>query len=178
MKIDWQDWPGSTRVLAATLAAGVTLAVYVMIPSPLSYLAWSGAEPPQVRMPNIPKLREPAKIEAYASIAARPLFNADRKPDPLPPPPEPPKPKIVLADLNQFKLVGVIVSGESRIALVRRAGTSTLTLRVGDTLDGWKVEKIDAQGVGLSGGDRQDSLKIPQAANKAAALPNVRAQSE
>jgi len=177
--MNWHGWPHSTKILALALVAGIAAAVSVMIPSPLSYMSLSSGNAPDVKVPNIPKARDPGALTKYASIAERPLFNSDRKPDPLPPPPAPPappKPQIVLGDLNQLKLVGVILSGDNRIALVRRASAGTLTLRVGDTLDGWKIEKIDAQGVGLSGGDRQDALRIPKAENRA--VPNVHAQSE
>jgi hypothetical protein len=177
--MNWRGWPQSTKVLALALAAGVAAAASAMVPSPLSYISLSAGEAPEIRAPSIPKVRDPGALTVYASIAERPLFNADRKPDPLPPPPPPPvppKPQIVLGDLGQLKLVGVILSGDNKIALVRRASAGTLTLRVGDTLDGWKIEKIDVQGVGLSGGDRQDSLRIPKAENRA--VPNVHAQGE
>ena len=180
--IAWKEWPRSTRAWAIAVVSGAAVCVFAIIPLPLALIiGMSSAPAHEIKAPLIVKLPEPSELKSYAGISERPLFNADRKPDPLPPPPPPPtppKPQVVLGDLTQLKLVGVVLSGDNKLALVRRASAAILTLRVGDTLDGWKVDKIDAQGVGLSGGEHQDGLRIPKAENKAAALPNVRAERE
>jgi len=157
------------RALVVLIGAGLAMAVLVFMPSPLAMLdLFEQAPTVEVKAPPRVMLAAMPAATAFAAITARPLFNRDRKPDPLPPPPEAPKPAIELGDLAQFRLEGLVMSSDAQLALVRKGGAQVLRLRPGDMLDGWKVEKIDSKGVSISGGDRSELLTIPKAKNGAA----------
>jgi hypothetical protein len=54
-----------------------------------------------------------------------------------------------------------------QLGLVQKAGGSLLTLKPGDTFDGWTVDRIDKNGIAISGGGRKEILAIPKATNAA-----------
>jgi general secretion pathway protein N len=172
MKIGWSKWPRRRQALGVTGVFGGLMCALAFVPSPQSVIeSFATVAAARVSEPPDIVLRPALPIEQFASIAERPLFNPDRKPDPEPPPPEAAKAPTALGDLAQVHLVGLIGSKDAQLALVRRADSQIVTLRAGDVLDGWKVAKIDAEGVALDGGDRQDSLKIPVAENRAPPAP-------
>ena len=154
--------------LAATAGAGFVAMVAAFVPSPFGVLDLF-AKPPTIAVAAPPplKLAPPLPITAFDAIAARPLFNADRKPDPLPPPPEAAKPAVTLGDLTQYRLIGTVRDDRKQLGLVQKSGGSMLTLKPGDTFEGWTVEKIDNRGIAISGGGRNEVLAIPKAANAA-----------
>ena len=152
------------RSLVGLGAAGLVAMVLAFVPSPLRIFDLFDRVPEiQVKAPVMAKIAAMPAPAAFGVITARPLFNIDRKPDPLPPPPEPPKPAITLGDLAQYKVEGVISGGGMQLGLVRKSGAQPLTLKLGDVFEGWKVEKIDARGIAISGGDRSEILAIPKA---------------
>jgi general secretion pathway protein N len=140
--------------------------VLAFLPSPLRIFDLFDSVPQiQVKAPMMAKIAAMPAPKAFRVITERPLFNVDRKPDPLPIPPELPKPAITLGELTQYKVEGVISGGGTQLGLVRKTGAQPLTLKPGDVFDGWKVEKIDAKGIAISGGDRSEILAIPKAEN-------------
>jgi hypothetical protein len=154
----------------AALFAGLGLAAMMLafVPSPLRVFdLFDSAPVVEIKTPPPLKMAAISPATAFEAIVARPLFNIDRKPDPVPPPPEPPKPAIVLGDLTQYRVEGVVVSSETQLALVRKTGAQLLTLRQGDTLEGWKIDKIESRGISISGGDRTEVLTTPKAKNAA-----------
>lgn len=156
------------RILAAVGAAGVAAALLAFVPSPLNVLDLFAKPPtPDVKLPPPLRLVPVPAIETFDEIAARPLFNEDRRPDPLPPPPEPPKPLIVLGDLTQYKLIGVTGDKATQRAIIQKSGGQPMMIKPGDTFEGWTVDKIDGAGVAISGGDRKEILAIPKAQNRA-----------
>lgn len=159
---------GFRRAMAVIGAVGVVAALIAFVPSPLRLLDLLAARPVvEVKAPPPLRLKPMPQISSFDAIAERPLFNADRKPDPLPPPPEPPKPAIVLGDLTQYRLLGLTGDRLTQRALVQKSAGPLLTLKPGDTFEGWRVDKIDAAGVAISGGDRKEVLAIPKAPNRA-----------
>ena len=156
------------RILAVTAAAGLTAAVIAFFPPPLRVLDLFDTPPaPEIKAPPPLVMAPMPALATFDAIAERPLFNADRKPDPLPPPPEPPKPAIVLGDLTQYRLLGITGDRQTQRALVQKAGGSLLTLKPGDVFEGWTVDSIGASGVAISGGARKEILAIPKAQNRA-----------
>jgi hypothetical protein len=103
---------------------------------------------------------EGTALSAYAAVFERPLFNPRRAPDPstdaaqtngLP----------MLAD---YRLVGIVISKASRIALVEnRSAGRVVTLRPGDKFAGRDVVDILGGGVTLSGATGTERLVIPKA---------------
>jgi general secretion pathway protein N len=105
--------------------------------------------------------------DSYADIDARPIFNPTRMPidgaadgsDTASKPPPPPS----------SSLVGVIIDGDTRMALLRSEGAGfAKTVTVGDDVDGWKVAEVDADQVVLRAGSLSSSLKLeaPRAARQ------------
>ena len=148
--------------------AGAIAAVIGFIPSPLRLLDLF-AKPPviEVKAPPDVTLRPTPPLAAFDEIAAHPLFNADRKPDPVPPPPEAAKPVSPLGDLAQYRLLGTVRGGEKQLALLSKSGGAVLTVKPGDTFEGWTIDKIDEAGISISGGERKEVLTIPKANNAA-----------
>jgi hypothetical protein len=162
------DVSAGQRALAIAGAAGLAVAMLAFIPSPLGLFDLFDAPPaPVVKTPPPLVMAPMPAISTFDAVAQRPLFNADRKPDPLPPPPEAPKPAIVLGDLTQYRLFGVTGDRLTQRALVQKAGGPLLTLKPGDAFEGWVVEGIGISGVAISGGDRKELLAIPKARNAA-----------
>lgn len=95
-------------------------------------------------------MRPPPKapdLTSYAAISTRPLFNDGRRKDPPPPPPKPIPPP----DVDNYRLVGLVISGNSHLALVARSsGGGILRLRTGDRLDGWTVTAVNPKGLLLN----------------------------
>lgn len=155
------------RSLIGLAAAGLVAMMLAIVPSPLRVFDLFDRVPEiQVKAPVMAKIAAMPAPSAFGVITERPLFNIDRKPDPLPPPPEPPKPAITLGDLTQYKVEGVISGGGTQLGLVRKSGAQPLTLKPGDVFEGWTVDKIDAKGIAISGGDRSEILAIPKAENR------------
>lgn len=162
------DMTRGRRALAIVGAAGMAGALLAFVPSPLGVFDLFASPPvPEVKAPPPLRLAPVPAIETFDNIAARPLFNAERKPDPLPPPPEAPKPLIVLGDLTQYKLIGVSADKTTQRAIIQKAGGAAMMIKPGDTFEGWTVDKIDGSGVAISGGDRKEILAIPKAQNRA-----------
>ncbi len=162
------DIGGAQKFLALIGALGLAAAVVAFFPSPLRVFdLFDAPQAAEVKAPPTLVMAPMPAIGTFDAIAERPLFNADRKPDPLPPPPEAPKPAIVLGDLAQYRLVGFTGDRHTQLALVQKTGGQLLTLRPGDAFEGWTVVRIGVDGVAISGGDRKELLAIPKAQNRA-----------
>lgn len=162
------DIGAGQRAFALFGAAGLAAALLAFVPSPLALLDLFETPPvPDVTAPPPLRLAPMPAIASFDAIAERPLFNADRKPDPLPPPPEPPKPAIVLGDLSQYRLLGLTGDRTTQRAVVQKTGGAAQMMKPGDQFEGWTIDKIDAAGVAISGGGRKELLTIPKAQNRA-----------
>ncbi len=137
--------------LAALCLLLATLLVYELENPPpepaVPVLAWrtvDGSQP-------LPLTRPFPALERYAAIDARPVFNPARKPveaagdkanaaAALPPP-------------TDIALVGVIIQGEHRLALIRSATAAIgTTATVGSQLAGWQVTAIESDHMVLHAG--------------------------
>jgi len=72
-----------------------------------------------------------------------------------------------LGDLSQLRVVGIAGDSITKLALVKKTAGGLMTLRPGDTLDGWTVTEITSRGVAITGGGRKEFLTIPRASNNA-----------
>jgi hypothetical protein len=165
------DNGGRTRLLAFAALAGFTAMGAAFIPSPLRLLTYLEDVPePQIKAPPPLKMAALPPKDAFAEITARPIFNQDRRPDPA---------KTAIdttmtdagtepaADLAQFRIVGIVTDRETQLALVQTPSGTTTKIRAGDTLEGWRIEKIDVSGVTATDGIRSSRLVIPRAQNTA-----------
>jgi hypothetical protein len=102
---------------------------------------------------------------SFAEITERPLFYPSRKPwTPPPPPPPPPAPTPVAkapSPLTNYALVGVIVSGDQRSALIRPPGNKkAITITEGQDLAGWKLQEITSVSLRFGAGDASYEMKF------------------
>lgn len=97
--------------------------------------------------------------DALAEIAARPVFSASRRPAEQ-------KVEAAAARPNRtptvnFRLVGVVATGNRRLALVMPQGsTKAVQLGEGDTYRDWTVSEIGAEHVVLRSGKRQQEIVL------------------
>lgn len=133
--------------------------------------------PPQLRSPGGPPGQpvqqsdsEPftgfniAPLSQYGEIVERPLFLTNRRPPeetPLEAPPaaEPPK------EEQQLTLLGVVLTPEATMALVQDDKTGKVSrLRVGERINLWQLQAVQADRVSLSSGETV--LELPLERNK------------
>jgi hypothetical protein len=123
-----------------------------------------------------PKLLEPPKFKApdqYLEMIERPLFVVTRRPAPPPPPPAAPVPTM---KKGQFRLAGVSIIGDQKVAFLLETATGkTRAVREGHRINELSVAKISPEMVTLAqAGDSEDiPLKVVTAAQlpKPAPLP-------
>ena len=90
-------------------------------------------------------------------IAEHPLFHASRQPwrpplaaPPAPPAPVAPPPAVALAPPRGYVLVGIVLSGDMRTAMLHtQNGAKVVKVVEGQVLDGWTVRGIDRDGLHL-----------------------------
>jgi type II secretory pathway component PulC len=76
-------------------------------------------------------------LQAYAEVAARPVFSSKRRP---PPPPEAVQP---IATSDGLVLAGIVATASERLALVLHGQPlKIMRLKEGETVDGWTVRSI------------------------------------
>jgi len=110
-----------------------------------------------------------AAIDNFGEILDRPLFNPSRRPtviasvdalDKLLPS------RAARTDSAAFTLVGIIIVGESRFALIRtRGAAATQRVNVGDELDGWRVTALTPDTATLSRGSQSTTIELERKAN-------------
>ncbi len=125
----------------------------------------------------------------FNQLVVRPPFSPSRRPPrakPAAPPPvvqkkAPVAPKPVTEP--QATLVGIVISPDKTIAMVRKPGSSELQrLAKGERLDGWLVEGVLPDRLLLSQGDKLLELELTEATKgndrKAAAKVPVRSRRQ
>jgi hypothetical protein len=152
-------------MLSIVSVAGFVVLGAAFVPSPLRLLsAFDRPAEVAVRKPPALVLRDLAPVSAYADIVARPIFNDGRKPDPL----TRPTTAAMAAgtdqgELSEYRLVGIVADSTTQRAIVERSGAPSLRLAPGDRLAGWRIDKIDAQGIVASKDARSIRIAMPKA---------------
>ena len=161
-----------TRVAAlaaACLGLGMAWVWIVLNPAEPIVPAQSPA-----RAPALPATAEPLKFttppaDAFSEISARPVFIPTRRPIPPPaapsvaaiPTPSPPPLPAPPPQLN-VALVGIMIGDEGRFALVRPAGSQTVTtLAQGQEIGGWRVFLILPDRIVLRVGSIETEIAFP-----------------
>ncbi len=107
---------------------------------------------------------EASDLSAFDEIVARPLFSPTRRPPPA-------RQQTVTATVVQpetFALIGVIISTEGRMALLRTIATDEVQRAVeGQSVGGWEVGAINPTQVVLQRGKDKEVIKINDAATVA-----------
>lgn len=102
---------------------------------------------------------DPATLDAFRR---RPLFAPSRRP---PPPRQalvaPPAPVAVEPAPPDLRLVGVVAGVDNAVAILRRpAGGPALSLRLGDSVETWRVQAIGPDRVTLRDGARETTYRL------------------
>jgi len=148
---------GLSAMLGAVLAFELMVGPF-FVPEPPSVSLGSKTA---VVSPSAPPPAQP-DISAFSEIVARPLFAQTRRP-------VPPKAEVKVAENapkpETFDLIGVVISKDGRMALLRTLSTSEVTRAVeGQNVGGWKVSDIKPTQVVLRHGDDSEVIKINDAA--------------
>lgn len=126
------------------------------------------AEPPpepELPLPQIAPTANPVSRMAFKDLGAfrqRPLFAPSRRRPDQPvvyaAPPSPSEaPETPPPDL---RLVGIVAGVDRAVALVSRQEGASLSLRVGDQVDAWRVDRIAPDRVVLREGEREQTYRL------------------
>jgi general secretion pathway protein N len=146
---------GALLVLAALLAVFIALTVGGGFRSP----DWLPAPEPRDAAENAAPARQApsATLDSLSNTWKTPLFSTDRAPDAAVR-----QAGAQATSLAGLTLTGVVIDGDTRIALLKQSGGKGLKVRQGDRLpNGWTLEQLDpAQArFGLDG--RSEMLRLP-----------------
>ncbi len=139
------------RLVLALLLAGCLLAAAIitaeMARAPDRDDPVSIASPPPEPAPPSTRPEPPGRYtELLASILARPLFSSTRQP-----PPRGGDNAMADSGLADTRLTGIIIAPGHRIAIFVPNGSKPLVVSEGESVSGWRVERINPQEVSLSG---------------------------
>ncbi len=147
--------------LAATLLLGVCLALAALVydqarrEAPGLAPAGGGGTPPLAALPDEPNYAM-APLEDFSTILERPLFSPTRRP--------PAQGAVAVASPEpglEVTLVGVIISSEEQIAIVRLKDASRFArLSVGDSFQGWTLEAIEPSRITFRRGDLEAHIEL------------------
>ena len=157
------------------LCAGLGGVVALELSSSLPLAPQVTAALPSAPLPEFapePAAFEPPPRSAFGEIAERPLFSASRRPF------VPERTSTAAPAQEQeevaLELVGTLLTGEERAALVKPEGQSARWLRPGPEIAGWQIETIERDRVTLRLDDEARTLQLradlvppPQPMNRA-----------
>jgi hypothetical protein len=127
-------WRGAIILLLMALAA-----VIVGLPPELPSL------PPSSPSSVAPPFQEPPapQIPDYPAILERPLFDPSRRPWTAAPSAVDVVPKVEAVPFPEYTLVAVVITGDSRRAVLQRPNSDkSITLSIGQQLEGWTARDI------------------------------------
>ena len=149
-------WLASTLLLGVCLALAVFVYVQVQreVPRPAPS-GGGGVTPPLAALPAQPSYTM-APAEDFAAILERPLFSPTR---------QPPAQGVVAAAAPEpeleVTLVGVIISSEEQIAIVRLKDADRFArLSVGDSFQGWILDSIEPSRITFRRGDIEEIIEL------------------
>jgi len=106
---------------------------------------------------NVANLALPP-LETFPETTRRPLFSTTRSPAVAAVQPAAGRDGLIL---GRYAFVGVMVTRDRRLLLIRpAAGGGVLRLKEGDALDAWRIEKIAADALTLSGGGKTETIPL------------------
>ncbi len=99
---------------------------------------------------------DPGPLAAYDEIIQRPVFVASRRPALVPAANMGQTGELLL--LDRYPVVGVVIAGEQRLVLIRKAAGDTVSrIEQGAELDGWTLTEVSRERLVLEmGGSRKE----------------------
>ena len=148
-------WPSSTLLLGVCLALAALVYVEAGMEAPGPAPSGGGETPPLAALPAQPYYAR-APVEDFSTILERPLFSPTRRP---------PAQGVAAAAAPeselQVTLVGVIISSEEQIAIVRLQDASRFVrLSVGDSFQGWILDSIKPSRITFRRGDVEEHVEL------------------
>ena len=149
-------WLTSTLLLGLCLALAAFVYEQAGIEAPGPPPPTGGGEAPRLAalsaQPNYTK----APLAEFSAVLERPLFSPTRRP-----PAEGTVPEAAPEAELQVTLVGVIISSEEQIAIVRPKDASRFArLSVGDSFQGWTLASIEPKRVTFRRGDVEEHIEL------------------
>jgi hypothetical protein len=131
---------------------------------------WGGEEGPSLsqagkgpQLPKTPILRDTQPLSAFRVVAAKDLFSQDRAG------PDPGMPTAKQDNLEGRKLLGTIIIGNERAAMIGGQTTGrgpqapqVEVVRLGEDWGGFKVVEISSEGVVFQGKEGKKTLNFPE----------------
>lgn len=143
-------WRG-LAILAAALAAVAQLALPIRLPVPEA----AGAAAPAAALPAAS--RSPTAA-SYPAIAEHPLFSPSREPY-IPPPPPAPSAAAQASALHDYRLLGTVVEGNTRVALLKPPDNrKTIRAVPGQVVAGWTLSEITPDTLEFANGAERFAL--------------------
>lgn len=135
------------------LFAAITIAEIGARRDPAASALAIPARPAALPLPRRPQPRH--QYDALlATILARPLFSSTRRP-----PPPGGRGQAADSGLADTRLTGIVIAPGHRIAIFAPVGTKAVTVSEGELVSGWRVERITARQVSLTGPDGTRTLQ-------------------
>lgn len=152
-----------TLVSPAKVTTGLLIGIAIALSIALLLWFWVAAEPvrnPVLTIEDLPtaQIQSVSDMEA---VLARPLFWIEREPVKIPEPEEVAvvDDKAVAAPLQEVRLLGVVLTGKVRTALLDVEGEVT-SVQVGSAVQDWQVETITAKGITFVADSEQTLLSL------------------
>ncbi len=148
-------WLSATVLLGLCLVLAAFVYVQVRREAPGPAPSGAGATPPLAALPDQPRFTM-APAEDFTTILERPLFSPTRRP---------PAQGVAAAAAPepelQVTLVGVIISSEEQIAIVRLNDADRFArLSVGDSFQGWTLDSIEPRRITFRRGDLEEHIEL------------------
>lgn len=145
--------PKVTVALSAAIAVSILLAMLLWF--------WIDVEPvrnPYLNIEDLPSTQM-ASVSDVDTVLARPLFWQGREPVLAPEETVAEVDTPQASPLKNIKLLGIILTGDVRTALLEVDG-KVISAQVGQAIQDWTVEKVTAKEVNFVAGTKQEVLTL------------------
>lgn len=129
----------------------------------LALLLWFFTDTEEARNPylnveDLPSIQIDS-VSDVETVLARPLFWQEREPVEGLSEAAAPDAEVTVAPLRDIQLLGIVLSGDVRKALLRVESKLT-PVQLGQVVQNWTVEKITMKDVTFAGGDQRQTLSL------------------
>jgi hypothetical protein len=143
------------------------VALAALLAAELHFQVGAGSGGRSIQAGSAPAGASPAPLftlaarDSFSETLTRPLFMPERKPREAEPVSPLAAPRAARPKANRYALSAIIIVDNKPVALLTDTATGSLSrVREGDSLAGWRVEEIRADGAVLSNGDTREELVL------------------